>query len=60
MVRRKRQSLLDDEIMQELHSDRLPDAPSGCESDKSGDDDDDDDDDDFGPKLHRKAEKWRG
>jgi hypothetical protein len=27
--------LLDDEIIQELHADRLSDSPSDCESDKS-------------------------
>jgi hypothetical protein len=46
--------------MQELHADRLSDAPSDYESDKSSDDDDDDDDDDMmilDPRRHRKAER---
>jgi hypothetical protein len=43
MACRRRESLLDDEIMQELHSDRLSVVPSDCASDKSGNDDDDDD-----------------
>jgi hypothetical protein len=55
MARRRRESLLDDEIMQDLHVDRLPGAPSDCESDKSSTDDDDD----FGPQRHRKAKKGR-
>jgi hypothetical protein len=49
--------VLEDEIMQELHSDRLSDTPSDCESDKS---DHDDDDDDFGPSASKKGRKKRG
>jgi hypothetical protein len=56
--RRSRDSLLDDEIMQELHSDRLSDVPSDCEGDKNSNDDDEVDD--LDPQLHRKAEKGRG
>jgi hypothetical protein len=43
MARHSRVSLLYDEIMQELHTDWLSDAPSDCESDKSSNDDHDDD-----------------
>jgi hypothetical protein len=58
MARRSRESLLDDEITQELHGDRLLDAPSDCESVKSGNvmmttmS--------LGPRRHRKAGNGRG
>jgi hypothetical protein len=39
----RQSSLLDYEIVQELHADRLSDAPSDCEGDKSSNNDDDDD-----------------
>jgi hypothetical protein len=55
MARRSRESLLEVEIMQELHADRLSDAPSDCECDESNDDDDDDDD--FGPSTSQKGRK---
>jgi hypothetical protein len=47
VARLRKESLLYDEIMQELRSDRFSEAQSDCESDKSSSDDDDDDD--FGP-----------
>jgi hypothetical protein len=34
MAHRSKESLLDDEIIQELHADQLSDAPSDCEGDK--------------------------
>jgi hypothetical protein len=46
--------------MQELHADRLSDAPSDYEGDKSSDDDDDDDVMILDPRRHRKAERGRG
>jgi hypothetical protein len=49
-------SLLDNEIMQELHPDPLSDAPSDCESDKSSYDDDYD----FGSsKAHKDRKRER-
>jgi hypothetical protein len=59
MARRNRDSLLDDEIVQQLHADRLSDVPSDCESDKSSNDDDDDDDgdDDFEPSESQKGRR---
>jgi hypothetical protein len=64
MARHSRNSLQDNEVVQELHADQLSDAPSDCESDKSSDDDDDDDDDDgvgdnddFGPSMAQKGRK---
>jgi hypothetical protein len=42
--------------MQELHADRLSDAPSDCESDKNSNDDNDND---FGPSTSQ-AEKGSG
>jgi hypothetical protein len=51
MARRGRESLLDYEIMQELHADRLSDAPTDCESDKRSNDDD------FGPSASHKCRK---
>jgi hypothetical protein len=56
MARRGRKTLLDDEIMQEIHADPLSDAPSGCESDKISNDGDDEDDD-FGPSTSQKGRK---
>jgi hypothetical protein len=44
MARHSRESLLDDEIMQELRVDRLSGAQSDCESDKCSYDDDGDND----------------
>jgi hypothetical protein len=58
MAFRCRESLLDDEILQELHVDRLSDASSYCESDKSSDDVDGDYD--FGPSASKKGRKKRG
>jgi hypothetical protein len=55
MARRGRESLLDDDIMQELHVDQLSDAPSGCESDKSSNYDEDDVD--FGSSTSQKGRK---
>jgi hypothetical protein len=58
MAQCNRESFLDDEFIQDLHADRLSDAPSDCESDKIVllmmtmmilD-----------PQRHRKAEKCRG
>jgi hypothetical protein len=60
MAGHSRESLLDDDIMEELHEDRLSGAPSDCDSDKvimmmmmtmtmNLD-----------PQRHRKAEKGRG
>jgi hypothetical protein len=43
--------------MQELHADRMSDAPNDFESDKSINDNDDDD---FGHSASRKVEKGRG
>jgi hypothetical protein len=54
MARCSRESLLDDEIIQELHADLLSDAPSDCESDKSSNNDDDDE---FGPSTSQKGRK---
>jgi hypothetical protein len=54
MARRSRKSLLECEIMQELHADRLSRARSDCESDKSSNDDDGDD---FGPSASQKGRK---
>jgi hypothetical protein len=56
MARRNRESLLDDETMQELRSDQLSGASNDCESDKSNNDDDDDDDD-FGPSTSQRGRK---
>jgi hypothetical protein len=58
MACRNRESLLEDEIMQELYSDQLSGASSNYECVKSSDDDDDDDDDDdFGPSTSQKGRK---
>jgi hypothetical protein len=59
MARLGRESLLDDEIMQELRADRLSGVRSDCESDKCScdDDDDDDDDNDFGHSASQKGRK---
>jgi hypothetical protein len=54
MARRSRESLLDGEVVQEFHADRLSDAPSDCESDTSSNDDEDD----FGPSTSQKGRKW--
>jgi hypothetical protein len=54
MARCSRESLLNDEIIQELRADRLSDAPSDCESDKSSNDYDDDE---FGPSTSQKGRK---
>jgi hypothetical protein len=51
MARRKRERLLDDETMQELHSEQLSGASSNSDSDKSSNDDEEDDEDDFGHSL---------
>jgi hypothetical protein len=51
MARCSAESLLDDEIRQELHADQLLYAPSDCESDKSSNDDDSDVD--FRPSTSR-------
>jgi hypothetical protein len=56
MARGSKESLLDDEIMQELNADLLLGAPSDCESDENRYDDDDDDDD-FGPAAAQKGRK---
>jgi hypothetical protein len=59
MARRSSEGFLDDEMMQELHADRLSGSPSDCESDTSSDDggggDDGDDDDDFGSSASQKC-----
>jgi hypothetical protein len=55
MARRDRESLLDDEITQELRADRLSDDPCDCERDTFNDDDDDD----FGHATSQ-AENGRG
>jgi hypothetical protein len=51
MARRGMESLLEHEIVQELHADRLSDASSDCESDKSSDNHEDYD---FGPSASQK------
>jgi hypothetical protein len=51
-----RGSLLDNEVMQELHRDLLSDAPSDCESHKSSNGNDDDDYD-FGSSKSQKNKK---
>jgi hypothetical protein len=43
MARRRSESFLDNEIMQDLHADWLSVVPSDCESDKSSNDHDNDD-----------------
>lgn len=55
MACRNKESLLDDEIMRELHADRLSDSASDCENDKSSEDGGGDDDDDFGPSASQKC-----
>jgi hypothetical protein len=53
MARYSRGSLLDDEIIRELHADQLSGAPSDCESSKSSSVDDDD----SGPSVSQKGRK---
>jgi hypothetical protein len=53
MACRGRESAVDDEIVQELHADRLSGLLSDCESDKSSNDDDEDYD--FGPSASQKG-----
>jgi hypothetical protein len=55
MTRRGKESLLDDEITQELLADQLSDALSDCENDKSSNYDDDDFD--CGPSTSQKSRK---
>jgi hypothetical protein len=54
MACRGRENLLDDEITQELHADRLLDAPSDCESGRSSNDDNNVD---FVPSISQKGRK---
>jgi hypothetical protein len=58
MAGRGMESLLEDEIVQELHANRLSDVLSDCESDKSSNVDDADYD--FGPSASQKGRKGRG